>query len=68
MALFLAVLQPTALVILQHAMFAAELALAERAVADDPLSLILAILERAANLSRGAAAYGESDVDSGVWR
>lgn len=66
MTLLLAVLQPTALVIFQHAMFAAELALAEGAVTDDPLSLISAILEGTADLLRSATAYWNRYVDGGI--
>lgn len=67
MALLFAVLQPAAFVIFQHAMFTAELALTERTVADDPLSLVFAVLESTADLLRSAATYGKGDVDSGIW-
>ena len=57
MALLLAVLQTRALVILQHAVFAAEVAGAEAAVPDDALGRFLAVFERAADLlGRHAAA------------
>lgn len=68
MALLLAILQPAALVIFQHAMFAAELALAERAVADDALGRIFAILESAADLFGTATADGKGDVYCSVGR
>ncbi len=68
-ALLFAVLQPTAFMIFQHAMLATELALAERAIADNALSLILAILEGTADLLRTATAHGKSDVYCGVcWK
>ena len=44
-ALLLTVLQPTTPMIFQHAMLAAEMALAKPAVADDPLRRVLAIFE-----------------------
>ena len=64
MALFFAILQPTALMILQHAMLAAKMALAERTVADDPLGAFLAVLEGAFYLlGWHAAADGEGHVE-----
>lgn len=64
MTLLLAVFQAAALVILQHAMLAAVVAVAETAVADDALGRFLAVLVGAANLLRGhAAKKRESDVD-----
>lgn len=63
MALLLAVLQAAALVVLQHAMLAAEVALAEGAVAHDPLRPVLAVLEGALYLlGRHAAADGQRHV------
>lgn len=63
MALLLAVLQPAALVVLQHAMLAAEVPLAERAVAHDALRAVLAVFEGALHLLGGhAAADGERHV------
>ena len=61
MRLRLAVLQPRALVVLEHAVIAAEMALAETAVADDALREGLAVFEGAfLFLGRGhAAADGE---------
>lgn len=68
MAFLLAVLQPTAFVILQHAMFAAELTLAERAVADDALGLVFAVLEGATDLLGTATTDGKGNVYCGVCR
>ena len=63
MALLLAVLEATALVVLQHPMPAAEVALAEGAVAHDPLRAVLAVLEGAFYLlGRHAAADGQGHV------
>lgn len=45
MALLLAVLQSTTLVILQHSMLAAEMPLAEGAITDYPLRSVFAIFE-----------------------
>lgn len=75
-ALLLAVLQAAALVVLQHAMLAAEVALAEGAVAHDPLRPVLAVLEGALYLlGRHAAADGQRHVQGrgrgeevGDWR
>lgn len=50
MALLLAVLQPAALVVLEHAVLAAKVALAEGAVPHDPLRPVLAVLEVALDL------------------
>jgi hypothetical protein len=50
MALFLAVLQTGAFVVLQHAVVAAEVTLAETAVAYDALCGLLAVLGVAADL------------------
>lgn len=49
-ALLLAVLQAGALVVLQHSVLAAVVAIAEAAVTDNSLSRILAVLERASDL------------------
>ncbi len=68
MALLLAILQPAALVIFQHPMFATKLALAERAVADDALGRIFAILEGATDLFGTATADGKGDVYCSVGR
>lgn len=67
MTLLLAVLQSTTLVIFQHAMLPAELALAEGAVADNALGLIFAVLECTSDLLWSAAAYRNGDVNRGVW-
>ena len=68
MALLLAVLQPTTLVILQHAMLAAEMPLAERAIAHDPLGPVLAVFEGAFHLLGGhAAADGQGHVQGRGW-
>lgn len=67
MAFFLTVLQPTAFVILQHAMFAAKMSLAEGTIPNDALRLILAVLESTTDLLWSAAAYRKCDIDSGVW-
>ena len=53
---------------LQHAMLAAEMALAEAAVADDALRRVLAVLGAAADFLRGAAAEGQGDVEGAVAR
>lgn len=52
MRLLLAVLQATAGVGFQHAVLGAEVAVAEAAVADDPLGGFLALLEAATGLAR----------------
>ena len=62
MALLLAVLEPAALVVLEHAVLAAEVALAEGAVAHDALRAVPAVLEGALLLLAGAAADGEGHV------
>lgn len=62
--LLLAVFQPTALVILQHPMLAAEMALAEGAVAHYPLRAVFAVFEGAFYLLwRHAAADGQGHVE-----
>lgn len=68
MTLFLTVLQPTARVTLQHPMFAAEMSVAEPAVADYPLRLLLAVFETAAWLLWGshAATHRAEEVEGGV--
>lgn len=59
MALLLAVLQAAAFVVLEHAVLAAEVPLAEGAVAHDALRPVLAVLEGALYLlGRHAAADG----------
>lgn len=55
MTLLLAILQPTALVILQHPMLTAESPLAERAIAYDTLRPVFAVFERAFDLLWGHA-------------
>ena len=66
MAFLLAVLEPTALVVFQHAMLAAEMSRAEAAVANNTLCGFLAVFECAADfLGRHAAADGEGEVDGG---
>ena len=67
MTLFLAVLEPSALVILQHPMLAAEMPLAEGAVADNALRGLFAVFMRAANFLRGTAADRKGDVEGGGW-
>ena len=68
MALLLTVLQPTTLMILQHAMLAAEMALAERAIAHDPLGAVFAVLEGAFQLlGRHAAPDGQGHVQGRGW-
>lgn len=60
MALFLAVFEALALMVFEESVLAAEMAVAEAAVADDALSLVFAVLETAADLlGRHAAANGE---------
>lgn len=64
MTLLLAIFEPLALVILQHAMLAAVATIAEAAVADNGLRAVLAVLEGAADLPRGhAAAQGKCEVE-----
>ena len=58
MALLLAVLEPGTLVILQHPMLAAEMSLAEGAVAYDALRRLLAVFVCAADFFRRTAADG----------
>lgn len=66
--LLLAILQPTALVILQHPMLAAEMPLAERAITHYPLRAVLAVFEGAFYLLGGhAAADGQGHVESRGW-
>ena len=59
MALLLAILEPGTLMILQHPMLAAEMSLAEGAVAYDALRGFLAIFVRAADFLRRTAADGK---------
>lgn len=63
MALLFAILQPRAFMVFQHAVLAAELALAEGALADDLLGGFLAVFERAAGFlgASGAAADREGE-------
>ena len=69
MTLLLAVLEPTTPMILQHAMFATEMALTEAAIAHDALRRVLAVLEVASYLlGRHAAAHGEGEVQGGFAR
>lgn len=62
MTLLLAVLQTSALVIFQHTVLAAELALAERAVTNDLLGCFFAVFERALGLLRCASADRERKI------
>ena len=63
MTLLLAVLQPAALVILEHPVLAAEMPLAEGAIAHYPLRAVLAVFEGAFHLLGGhAAADGQRHV------
>jgi hypothetical protein len=65
-AFLLAIFQPAALVILQHAMLAAVMSVAETAVANDALCGFFAVFVTASNFPRGhATAQGEGDVDGG---
>lgn len=66
--LLLAVLQPGAVVGLEHAVAAAEVAGAEPAVANDGLGAVLAVLEAAADLLGGAAAEGQGEVHGALAR
>lgn len=73
MRLLLAVLQPAAGVGFQHAVLRAEMAVAEAAVADDPLGGFLALLEAATGLAGchrggggGGGVDGWMDVDADV--
>lgn len=69
MTLLLAIFQPGTFVILQHAMFAAVVPVAEAAVADDALGGFSTVLVPASNLARGhATAQRQGDVDRGRWR
>ena len=65
MALLLAVLQPGTLMILQHPMLAAEMSLAEGAIAYDALRRLLAVFVRAADFLRRSAADGKCDMEGG---
>ena len=65
MTFLLTILQPTALVILQHPMLAAEMARAETTVANDALCGVFAIFERAAQFL--ATSDGGGQVDRGGW-
>lgn len=60
--LLLAVLQPRAVVRLQHAMLAAVVPFAEAAIPDDALGCVLAVLEVASDLLGCAAADGQGHV------
>ena len=60
--LLLAILQPRAVVRLQHAVLAAEVSLTEAAVSDNPLGCVLAVFEPAADLLGRAAADGQRHV------
>lgn len=65
-ALLLAIFQPGAFVVLQHAVFTTVVSVAETAVADDALRGIFAVLETASDFPRGhATAQGQGDVDGG---
>ncbi len=67
MALLFAVLEPAALVVLEHAVAAAEFPLAEGAVADDALGSVFAVFEGAflALGGAGAAEEGEGHGEGG---
>ena len=66
MTLLLAIFQPGAFVILQHAVFTAVVSVAKTAVAYDALCRVFAVLETASDFPRGhATAQGQGDVDSG---
>jgi len=68
MTLFLAILQPSTLVVLQHPMFPTVVSGAEPAVSYYPLCRIFAILEAAADLlGWHTTADGERDFNRGVW-
>lgn len=56
MAFLLAIFQPAAFVILQHAMSAAVMSVAETAVADDALRGVFAVFVSAADFPRHATA------------
>lgn len=62
----LAVLEAGAIVRLEHAVLAAEVAAAEAAVTNDALCGVLAIFEVAADLLGCAAAEGQSDVEGAL--
>lgn len=63
MALLLAILQPGTLMVLQHAMFAAEMALTKTAIAENALRAFFAGIEAAFCFLGGhAAADGEGHV------
>lgn len=67
-AFLLTVLKPTALMILEHAMFAAELALAEGTISDDALRRIFTVFEGTADLLGSAATDRKGDMDGGIRR
>ena len=67
MTLLLAVLQATALMVLQHAMLGTEMTRAESAVPDNALGGVFAVFEGAADFLGGhAAADGERECEEGV--
>lgn len=69
MRFLFAVFEAGALVILQHAVLAAVVARAKGAVANDALSSVFAVLERAADLlRRHAAAERKGHVNGGIGR
>ena len=61
--LLLRTLQPLTLMTLQHAMLAAKMPLTEPTVPYNQLRLLLALLEVAFGLFRGAAEHRQHDVD-----
>lgn len=63
LVLLLAVLQARAAVRLQHPVLAAEMAIAEAAVADDPLRRVAAVFETTADLFGTSAADWQREVD-----
>ena len=68
MTLLLAVLEPAALVVLEHPVLAAEMPLAEGAIAHYPRGAVLAVLEGAFYLLGGhAAADGQRHVQGRGW-
>lgn len=68
-ALLLAIFQPSAFMVLQHAMFAAVVSVAKTAVAYDALRRLFAFFVTASDFPRGhATAQGQGDVDRGQRR
>lgn len=66
MAFLLAVFQTGAFMILQHAMFAAEMSVAKTTVADDALRRFFAVFVSTSDFPRRhAPAYGEGHIDGG---